>query len=650
MDLTKLSDEELNALEQQDSGPDLSHLSDAELDALERDPSMTESAIRGAAQGATFGFADEIAGGLEAAFTDKSYEQARDESRANFKRAKDANPKTYLAGEVGGGIGTVMIPGLGAANAVRTLGGAAKVGSLMGAASGLGHSEAKDAQGQAIDMFAGMGTGALAGAGGHALGQGIQKGANFVTQKAAPLASKMMPIGKKDNAAEIEAAAKALGIKATPGMTNASETVQKLESSLHQAPTIGGWLTRRSTEPAIKGLRDTTDDLISDAATASPWESGERAKQILSDSVNARFKPSKDLFEDLAQYTKDIPSTPTSTKAVSRNILKIPEVEVFDLPAARQVVKALEKNPSADQIKQLRGMIGKKASSAQDASEASALWQMYAKLGKLEENTIKRGVISSARTKPEGNTIAAGMLNQLRDAKKGWSTQLNQLDDFSTSARLGDVKSPSQFVEKINSIPSERLQEKLLPLEDARLAQNLKTQFPEAFNALKGARIRDLSEGVVRDGEALPGKLLQNTKGLNPEAVDMLFGAKAPKLDALKTAYQALPDKVGPSGTQQAFDIAGMLNPMNQARDLGRYGIYKAASSEHLAKVAAFLKSQPKFANMAENNPRAFQAAVYQFAQKTAPYAEGALDNVAKQFDPKERMDDKDARDAFLEY
>lgn len=593
---------------------------------LEPEPtSQTESALRGAAQGATLGFADEMAGGVEALWEKakgspiefaKLYEIARNQSRDNFKRAKDDNPKTYTAGELGGGVATALVPvGAGAMTAAK----AAKLGLGVGGVAGLGNSEAEDAEGMLRDTAVGAGMGAAAGVGGQQIAKGASKLANKFSQDYAPTIAKMLPIGKKSNAPEIEAAAKALGTKATPGMVTASPSVQKLESSLHQAPTIGGWLTRRGTEPVSKAMGGATDDLLEGAATISPFESGEQVKKILAKEVEGKFAPSKKTFQDLAQYTKDINATPTSVKAVSRNIMNIPEVDTLDLPLAKQVVKALEKNPSVDQIKTLRSMVGKKAKSSLDGAESSAYWQMYAKLGKLEENTLKRGVISSARTKPEGDTIAKGMLDQLRGAKKGYSEQMGGLEDLAQASRLGKFGGPSGFVDKIDSIPSERLQEKLLPLEDVRLAKTMQNQFPEAFGGLKKARLRDLAEGTMQDSERLPGKFLQKTKGLNPEAEQMLFGDKAPKLQSLRTVNEALPDKVGPSGTQQAFQVQDMLNPVNQVKDLARYGAYKYSSSEKLAKLADFLKQQPKFQSLAEQNPKAFQAAVYDLSKRMSP-------------------------------
>lgn len=114
----------------------------------DQDPTMVgkavspiESFTRGGLQGATLGFADELAGAGEAgldvlkgqakpSFEDlvRAYKQHRDESRANFKAAEEANPKTYLGGQIVGGLAPVAASGgLGAG-----VQGAARLGGLAG--------------------------------------------------------------------------------------------------------------------------------------------------------------------------------------------------------------------------------------------------------------------------------------------------------------------------------------------------------------------------------------------------------------------------------------------------------------------------------------------------------------------------------------
>lgn len=113
-------------------------------------PSKTESAIRGAAQGATMGFADEATAALVAPFSDKTYQEVRDESRAKYAAAQEANPGTYLAGELAGGIGTAVAPAIGIARGVKGLTAAerlaatqkataaSKIGKSVGVGTGVG--------------------------------------------------------------------------------------------------------------------------------------------------------------------------------------------------------------------------------------------------------------------------------------------------------------------------------------------------------------------------------------------------------------------------------------------------------------------------------------------------------------------------------
>lgn len=170
-----------------------------------------ESAARGAAQGVTMGFADEITGAAKAlgvtpqklamAFMGgnaigeigsyltrrlgktvaekgtegalESYRQERDESRAAYDAAEKANPKTYLAGQIGGGLATAVLPGGGAA----TLGKVVKAGAAYGAGAGAGESRADLTKGEVGDLVVDATKGGAIGVVGGALGRGVAKAA-----------------------------------------------------------------------------------------------------------------------------------------------------------------------------------------------------------------------------------------------------------------------------------------------------------------------------------------------------------------------------------------------------------------------------------------------------------------------------------------
>lgn len=131
--------------------------------SLKEEPSMSDSALRGGIQGATFGLRDELAGAVEGSplgaikkllgsdATDEdvlAYLKARDESRNLDEQARSANPISYTAGNIAGGA-LVPIPGAslkGLASAESALN-AIKSGALVGGLYGAGNAKEADLEG-----------------------------------------------------------------------------------------------------------------------------------------------------------------------------------------------------------------------------------------------------------------------------------------------------------------------------------------------------------------------------------------------------------------------------------------------------------------------------------------------------------------------
>ena len=115
------------------------------------EPGYAESALRGAAKGVTLGFSPDIiaaarwAGENAAkAISDvklptKTYDQLRQEARAENARAEEANPKTALAANLVGSLVT-PVPGMGKLRALGTLGKIGE-GAIIGGLSEYGNSE-----------------------------------------------------------------------------------------------------------------------------------------------------------------------------------------------------------------------------------------------------------------------------------------------------------------------------------------------------------------------------------------------------------------------------------------------------------------------------------------------------------------------------
>lgn len=115
------------------------------------DRSYLESFGRGAMQGYTSGFPDEITGAVESAITGKNYKTARDESRKAYREAEEANPVTYNAGMIGGAVGQALTPYYN----IAAKGGPALQGGLFA----LGSTEAEEPESVALDVGLGAATG-----------------------------------------------------------------------------------------------------------------------------------------------------------------------------------------------------------------------------------------------------------------------------------------------------------------------------------------------------------------------------------------------------------------------------------------------------------------------------------------------------------
>jgi hypothetical protein len=196
-----------------------------------RNYDMGESFTKGAVQGATMGFGDELSGALNSGMDktqallnklglaspspsqvdeqlrqkgfsgdllDKNktmYTEGRDVARAENKEAESQNPGSYIGGNVAGGLATALIPGAVGSklltpvgNVLKGSGTAAKIGNSainalpIGALVGAGMSESNDVSGLAQDVATGALTSGVASGALTGVGQGVGKIANKTAQ------------------------------------------------------------------------------------------------------------------------------------------------------------------------------------------------------------------------------------------------------------------------------------------------------------------------------------------------------------------------------------------------------------------------------------------------------------------------------------
>lgn len=559
-------------------------------------PSVAMSAIRQGAQGITGGLSDELSGGIEAAGRvvglkglggpikdislhedgptlsvddiNAAYERGRNLEREGLKRDMEHNPVTSVGSQIVGGIVSPI-------NKITKGMGALKTGATLGGVYGFGTSEADNVVDTAIDT----GKGAAIGLGTGYVGQKI---ANAIAPTAEKVASKISQAIPKKNQENIIAAADRVGLKLTPAMLDDTGFVERLEYTLSNSPSFLGQRVNRAQKQAYESLQSAVKEATKDATNLTEYEVGNRVKSGITAKIGERLDPISAVFNEVKESTKFIPISQKSKDAIIRNIQNTDEyILTGGAGKANQYVEMLNRAQNADQVKTMMTMLNSDIQAAQGA-ERQVLMTIRSKLGNLENNSITRAAIAQAKdaglNQSTGKRIGAELVGELKEARQGYRKLMTDLGETAQDARLGKTYGPSGFLDKVESIPSERLQQRLFNTDNQRQLQNLAKNFPDEFALLRQGKLRDIAESAVGEqGQTSVKKFLNQVEKLSPEAQEIVFTNNGQLLDDLFTLNNALPRNFNPSGsgTQAGWQEALYSN----VKDIPNYLLYKGAST-----------------------------------------------------------------------
>lgn len=593
--------------------------------SMEPKISKTESGLRGAAQGATLGFADEISGSAEALWEmakgntedfGRLYKQYRDESRSNFADAQEANPKTYLAGEVGGGLATTIMPAGVGLKAAQTAVGLGVRGAAAGAAAGLGYSNEDDVGGQLLDTGKGLALGAVLPVAIQKAGKGAQR---LVNKGAEKFADAMIDSGLVSNADEVIAAADRIGVKPTPAMLSKSERMQRLEQSLSDSPSLFGKRVHNQRSKVFSALQNKTDEVLSDASTDTPYQIGEEFKSGLVSKMHERIDPAVATFDEIRQISQNMPVSERAKQSVMRNISEIPEVRLTGANGkAGEYLGMIERAKSADDLTRISSMISQDSRAA-IGSEKHLLGLINEKVRRLSDNSTMRAAVQVAKEggmrESSGKKIGSEIVQELRDARGLYRQSAEDLNSISSGARI-KFKGPQTFADDLDSIPSEEIQKRFFNTKDISQINSLKEKFPEQFDLLRKGELGRISEksksyALGGRGETDSGKFLNEYRKLSPEAQRTLIGDSVNTVEDIQTVYSNFPKNFNPSGTASQLGWQDAIGA--NIKDAGKFLYYKGASSnlaQNLSKAAADKAAQLPQSRAIEQGARRIAAPV----------------------------------------
>lgn len=512
-DLSKLSDADLMALE----AKDLSKVSDAGLlilsgqapQQIKQVPEIPQwqSAVVGAGKGIGDPLlaAGQYMGGKPAELSNIVLNK--------MKPYQEANPMTFGAGQIGGGMltggallkGAGMIPSFARANPYiqgAAVGGAA--GALTPTETGTTGMEAVQEIPQKV------GVGALGGAGGTALGRGV---ANVIAPKISEAAQKL--IGE--------------GVNLTPGQMMGG-VLRKLEDKLTSVPLLGDVVDYSRTKGIEEFNKAAFKRALDPIGGTVPKETGragvEAVKTQISDAYNTllpkmTFVPDKPLYDSLSRLDKVVVGLPKpENKMVADNVKAIIQKHMDT-----------SKNGliSGDSYKAIESDLGELASNYAGAQGTDAM------VGKAYKQALGQVREALSRSNPD-------YAEELGNINKAFA-------NFSRIRRAGSMANT---------------QEMITPSQLANAVKAADESAGKGATATGKALMQDLTDAGV---QVLPSKIPDSGTAGRSALVNMLLGAGGAAGGS--SAYQAFPTVTtvgaGLAGAAAAPYLPGVRNLVTTA-------------------------------------------------------------------------------------
>ena len=530
MDLSKLSDADLMALK----ANDLSKMSDEGLVALKGgQPAQQTRQVpeipqwQSAIVGAGKGIVDPAL--AVAQYSGGKPAEVAQAIQQRMKPFQEANPMTFGAGQIGGGMltggalmkGAGMIPSFARANPYiqgAAVGGVS--GALTSTESGVSGMEALQELPQKV------GVGALGGAGGTAIGRGV---ANVVAPKLSEAAQKL--IGE--------------GVNLTPGQMMGG-ALRKIEDKLTSVPLLGELIDYSRTKGIEEFNKAAYKRALKSINGEVPSETGragvEAVKTQISNAYNTllpkmTFVPDQPLFEGLTNLPKAVVGLPKAEgKMVADNVKNI-------------IQKYTPENGliSGNAFKAIEEDIGKLASAYKGARGTDAF------IGDAYKNALGQVRAGLARSNPD------------------YAEELGNINTaFANYARLRKAGSMANT------------QEMITPSQLAAAVKASDESAGKGATATGKALMQDLSDAGV---QVLPSKIPDSGTAGRNALVSALLGAGG------AGSYQAFPTVTalgaGIAGTAAAPYLPGVRNVVTTA--IGKRPESAKKLAEAIRELAPYL-------------------------------------------------------------
>lgn len=552
------------------------------------------TAAEGAAQAATFG--------LSTGFETKVLGVDPEDIRAR----EEINPVAHGVGTAAGLVGSAFVPG-GAASVMGKVGqvgakvigatGGATVASKIaeGAARGAfemglyqgGEEVAKlfkeDPEQSAATAVANIGiSSVLGGLGGgalSALGAGVEKviPKSWVSEVERPAleagefqaavkhADNITPVEKeniignlmkrKENAKEIEEAAKAIGATPLEGMVLDHKIIHKAEDALlNGPPTVSSLARQKLYNDVYQKAELATAETLGAESQYSKAELGNIIKENLTKKIDEQAAPIEAAYNALKQKHQLIPIRDNPSEFMELAANSIPEFrrgsKDSSMKLLRDSLEEVKNLKTVDDLRayktELKGRLGHAAT----PNERRMMAQVRDVINDLEEKSIIQFAEKSAVSFEEKQALKS-LLDQKKEADKLYKPFIEKVSTLSEGLGKGRITGKQDALDFINEhLTVEKIVEKLSTKKDSAFREFLSKEFPAEAQTIALYQKNLMREAATKDGVLNVNKIIKDFNKLEPEIQNQIFTKEEIiKLNQIKTVMESMPKSFNPSGT-----------------------------------------------------------------------------------------------------
>ncbi len=291
------------------------------------------------------------------------------------------------------------------------------------------------------------------------------------------------------------------------------------------------------------------------ASPLTDRETGDSIKSLIKGNIDQRYGKFKEAYQNLGEISKSVPIADESRHAFGEGLSNWAIEEFPQSSKSYGVVKryqdAFQASNNGAQFESVIRDLKDEASVAYRSGEfrkAEMLQKLQDKAtGFLEDQTTSLAKrIQMGKASPQEAQFASAMAQQRglppeeglkytknlakdylanKDAvRNDYAAFKSFMEDTVEQTKVrGSGRSTINFLDKMDSVPSEKLVERMMDPKNSRALQTMKRETPEVFQSISDYKVKKLVENASPDGNLDLGKFHSDIMKLQPEIRHLLF-------------------------------------------------------------------------------------------------------------------------------